>query len=296
MNNTETAQNNTTVNLSIRNDVIFKKVFSQKKIIQPFLEGVTKQKLDGIQIVDAEKTVYPSAMARSNRFDVCLLNSGNVYDTEMQTGKFEDLLERAMHHASVLEVENTPKGLLDMRDIEDVWVIFICTKDFFHIGERKYELVVQVKDHPELKVPQYRHIIILNAKGRKGDAGGEGVNGFLDYLDTLKNPGNNEFVNNVDSEVEEAKKDPSTREAAMTLEQMMYGKQQEGLKQGREEGREEGRKEGRKEGLEEGALAKEAEMICRLHSKGKSDEEIAELLDLDLARVQTCITQGGEKQ
>ena len=66
----------------------------------------------------------------------------------------------------------------------------------------------------------------------------------------------------------------------MTLEQMMYGKQQEGLKQGREEG----------------ALAKEAEMICRLHSKGKSDEEIAELLDLDLVRVQTCITQGGEKQ
>ena len=34
-----------------------------------------------------------------------------------------------------------------------------------------------------------------------------------------------------------AKLDPSTREAAMTLEQLMYGKRQEGLKQGREEGK-----------------------------------------------------------
>ncbi|MEE3488113.1 MAG: hypothetical protein VZT48_08440 [Bulleidia sp.] len=77
MNNTDTALNSTTVTLSIRNDVIFKKVFSKKKIIQPFLEDVTKQKLDDIEIVDAEKTVYPSARARYNRFDVCLLNSGD---------------------------------------------------------------------------------------------------------------------------------------------------------------------------------------------------------------------------
>ena len=287
MNNTDTAQSSTTVTLSIRNDVIFKKVFSQKKIIQPFLEDVTKQKLDDIRIVNAEKTVYPSARARYNRFDVCLLNSGDVYDTEMQTGKFEDIIERAMHHASVLEVENTPKGLLDMRDIEDVWVIFICTDDALKTGERKYELEVQVKDHPEIEVPQYRHIIILNAKGKKGDAGGERVNGFLDYLDTLKNPGNNEFVNDVDSEVEEAKKDPSTREAAMTLEQMMYGKQQEGLKQGREEGRKEGRKEGREAGI--------AEIIYRLSKKGRTAEEIAELLDMDEAKVLAYIQQGSGK-
>ncbi len=279
MNNTDTALNSSTVTLSIRNDVIFKKVFSQKKIIQPFLEDVTKQKLDDIRIVNAEKTVYPSARARYNRFDVCLLNSGDVYDTEMQTGKFEDIIERAMHHASVLEVENTPKGLLDMRDIEDVWVIFICTDDALKTGERKYELEVQVKDHPEIEVPQYRHIIILNAKGKKGDAGGERVNGFLDYLDTLKNPGNNEFVNDVDSEVEEAKKDPSTREAAMTLEQMMYGKQQEGLKQGREEGREEGK----------------ASTICTLHASGMSVKEIADRLHLEEAKVIDYIQQGGGK-
>ena len=272
MNNTDTALNSSTVTLSIRNDVIFKKVFSQKKIIQPFLEDVTKQKLDDIRIVNAEKTVYPSARARYNRFDVCLLNSGDVYDTEMQTGKFEDIIERAMHHASVLEVENTPKGLLDMRDIEDVWVIFICTDDALKAGERKYELEVQVKDHPEIEVPQYRHIIILNAKSRKGDAGGERVNGFLDYLDTLKNPGNNEFVNDVDSEVEEAKKDPSTREAAMTLEQMMYGKQQEGLKQGREEGK--------------------ASTICTLHASGMSVKEIADRLHLEEAKVLAYIQQG----
>ena len=66
----------------------------------------------------------------------------------------------------------------------------------------------------------------------------------------------------------------------MTLEQMMYWKQQEGLKQGREEGR------------EEGALAKEAEMVCRLHSKGKTVQDIAELLDIDETKVLAYIKAG----
>ena len=66
----------------------------------------------------------------------------------------------------------------------------------------------------------------------------------------------------------------------MTLEQMMYGKQQEGLKQGREEGRKEGREEGK------------ASTICTLHASGMSVKEIADRLHLEEAKVLAYIEAG----
>ncbi|MBO7626508.1 MAG: hypothetical protein J6S93_03010 [Paludibacteraceae bacterium] len=51
------------------------------------------------------------------------------------------------------------------------------------------------------------------------------------------------------------------------------------------EGRAEGREEGRAEGREEGKTEERAKTICTLRRKGKSDEEIASLLDLDIEDV-----------
>lgn len=51
------------------------------------------------------------------------------------------------------------------------------------------------------------------------------------------------------------------------------------------EGRAEGRAEGREEGKAEGKTEERAKTICTLRRKGKSDEEIASLLDLDIEDV-----------
>ena len=53
------------------------------------------------------------------------------------------------------------------------------------------------------------------------------------------------------------------------------------------EGREEGRAEGREEGREEGKTEERAKTICTLRRKGKSDEEIASLLDLNIEDVKS---------
>ena len=53
------------------------------------------------------------------------------------------------------------------------------------------------------------------------------------------------------------------------------------------EGRAEGREEGRAEGREEGKTEERAKTICTLRRKGKSDEEIASLLDLDIEDVKS---------
>jgi predicted transposase/invertase (TIGR01784 family) len=59
----------------------------------------------------------------------------------------------------------------------------------------------------------------------------------------------------------------------------------------KEEGRAEGRAEGRVEGKAEGKGEKEAETVIKLHLKGKSDEEIADLLDVPVERVKEIVKQ-----
>ena len=51
------------------------------------------------------------------------------------------------------------------------------------------------------------------------------------------------------------------------------------------------KEEGREEGREEGKAKKEAETVIKLHLKGKSNEEIADLLDIPVERVQNITKQ-----
>ena len=66
---------------------------------------------------------------------------------------------------------------------------------------------------------------------------------------------------------------------------------QRGRKEGRVEGREEGRIEGRQEGREEGFIEGKLDAIPNLLSLNLTAERIAEILQLDLARVQNEIAK-----
>ena len=59
----------------------------------------------------------------------------------------------------------------------------------------------------------------------------------------------------------------------------------------RKEGKEEGRAEGLFEGLQKGRQEREIELIQSLSKKGKSPEEIAELLDLGLEHVMKTLNE-----
>jgi len=61
------------------------------------------------------------------------------------------------------------------------------------------------------------------------------------------------------------------------------------MERAKEEGIKEGKKEGIKEGKSEGKEEKEAETVIKLHKKGKTDLEIADLLDIPLEKVQEII-------
>ena len=65
----------------------------------------------------------------------------------------------------------------------------------------------------------------------------------------------------------------------------MYGAREEG----REEGIKQGLERGLERGLEQGREKKQREMIATMHSKGMSGEQIASILDLELAEIEQIL-------
>lgn len=83
----------------------------------------------------------------------------------------------------------------------------------------------------------------------------------------------NDILNSIAEQLEDARKEAARIGAA----------------EGREEGLRKGMAEGRAEGIAEGKNKGRAEVIRQFHSKGMSAEQIADLLDADVADIEKIL-------
>ena len=107
----------------------------------------------------------------------------------------------------------------------------------------------------------------------------------------------NDILNSIAEQLEDAKKEAARVGAAEGREEGRRKGMAEGLAKGRAqgletglaEGRAEGRAEGIAEGIAEGKNKGRAEVIRQFHSKGMSAEQIADLLDADVADIEKIL-------
>ena len=263
--------------LPITHDFMFKAVFSQPDIARPLIEAVTHDKVGDLQNIVPEKTMNPSFTSASGRFDIWMANAKNIYDLEMQTGHFKDLVPRSEYYVGLSTTEAN-KDTKDFTKSKHHWQIFICTEDIFGYDERIYFLPRVLEGHPEKEIDSHSHIVFINIKGTKISLGKD-IDGLLRYMDKKENPTQNEYVETVDTALALAKQNPLVRRSYMEYRQMIEDE--------REEAKQEGINLGRKEGIEMG----EARLICQL-ANSMSTEEIAEKLSMDIQDVQSAIAYG----
>lgn len=103
----------------------------------------------------------------------------------------------------------------------------------------------------------------------------------------------NDILNSIAEQLEDAKKEAARVGAAEGREEGRRKGMAEGLAKGRAQGLEtglaEGRAEGIAEGIAEGKNKGRAEVIRQFHSKGMSAEQIADLLDADVADIEKIL-------
>ena len=99
---------------------------------------------------------------------LCFDSCGNMYDVEVQKGRFDDLPRRAAYYEAMLTVHSLDAGSHGYTGMPHRYVIFICNGDVFGKGRSVYDYRWRLDDGEELG--DGGCIVFVNGEYRNDDA------------------------------------------------------------------------------------------------------------------------------
>ena len=222
--------------LTFTDDFIFAKVMQDRNACTRLIETLLGIRVGHIEYIEEQKVFRPDSSAKSIRLDVYVVDSGRIFDIEIQTSVYPDLPERARYYQGLMDIGTLKPGQR-YRMLKDSYVMFICTEDPFGSGRAVYTFENRCEEEPGLRLGDRSRKVFYNAEGYAG-ADREGVKEFLRYVKDGR-PGDG-FTQELDALVERAKHDQQWRMEYMTFEMKMQEERNAAYDAGREEGRCEG--------------------------------------------------------
>ena len=228
--------------LDFTDDFLFCKImYENPEVCRELVSLILGKKVSTVHYPEKQKVIELTADGKGVRLDVYLEDDeSTVYDIEMQTTVNGSLPKRTRYYQGMLDLNLISRGA-DYEELKSNYVIFICTRDPFHLGKCKYTFTNRCEEYPELELKDGSIKVFLNASG---DFHGlsEELKNLMSYIS--KGDIRGEFVKRLDSEVRKAKTHEEWRTEYMTLLMRDKQKYNEGLSEGISIGREEGINEG----------------------------------------------------
>ena len=229
--------------LTICDNFMFVKVFSDAEIAKPFLKALLKVDIESVTVIgESHQQADPSK--KFVRFDVVVKENvsgknsaegvGRIFDLELQMVDTKELPLRARYYQGICDTETLGTSHR-YGELKEQYVIFICPGDIFNRGRPIYEFENREKEDHSLTLGDRTYKIFLNFS-RYDAVTDESVRSYLRYFAT--NEAATVATRAIQNKVDFYHKDPKTRSDYMTFKDML------------EDERDEGRKEGRKEGAE----------------------------------------------
>ena len=156
-------------------------------------------------------------------------NQNIVYNIEMRVLNTGNLPRRLRYYQSMIDLQLIDKGQPYSKPNQS-YIIFICPFDLFEKGRHKYTFKPICEEDTSIYLDDGTAKIFLNALGEMDDVSSD-LKAFLDYVSGKKT--DNDFVEQLDKEVKEARRNREWRHEYMTL----LMRDQENLEKGRAEGR-----------------------------------------------------------
>ena len=132
---------NQTTYYPISNDRMFAAVLAgNPDLAQKMIETILGIQVDHVVCVNAQQILNFNVDTKSVRFDVYIKDQvGVVYDVEMQASPNDRkwLPKRSRYYGSVIDTENVKEGT-PYKEIQNSYIIFICTYDPFNAGLARY--------------------------------------------------------------------------------------------------------------------------------------------------------------
>lgn len=222
--------------LSFQDDYMFKRVMSHKRFCKRLLEKILRIEIRDIRYLEEEKTVKTAYESKGIRLDVYVEDDRNtVYNVELQVRKPEKdgLYKRTRYYQSMIDGDLLMAGAR-YDTLKDTIIIFICPFEVLDGNRHMYTFRNICVEDRETVMPDGVTKILLSTKGTLDDVTPD-MKAFLEYVDGRTV--NDDFVQEIDREIEELKKQESERVAYMTYAMKIQEERDEARAEGKAEGR-----------------------------------------------------------
>lgn len=215
--------------LGFVNDFMFAKVMRNGKLCKQLLEVILGVTIERIDYLEEQKTIDHSMDARGVRLDVYVKDDKHtVYNVEMQTTNPKNLPKRSRYYQGMIDLNLLKKGD-DYNKLNKSYVIFICTEDIFGKGRHVYTFENLCIQDPSIHLNDESTKVFLNPISDMDDVD-EDLKNFLLYVANGKPV--DDFTQELEREVEAARKNKGWEEEYMTLRMIERERYNEGVTDG----------------------------------------------------------------
>ena len=254
--------------LTFTDNFIFCKVMQNEKLCKKMIEVLLDIQIEKIEYLATEKEITTHYDTQSIRLDVYVKDSDRVFDIEMQTGNYSDLLLRARYYQGASDVALV-KHRTKYKDLKETFILFICKDDPFNCGLPVYTQKSVFKEAKNYSYNDKSHKVFYNASAWNKIEDGE-LRNVLRFI--YESTPTSHFTEDLKCSAEDAKSRPEWEVNYMYLSDVI----EEEKEIAREEGLAEGREDGRKLGIQQ-ATRNAAQALLK---NGVSPDIIAKSLAL----------------
>lgn len=227
--------------LELKDDFIFGKVMSNPEICKRTLEVLLDKKIEKITYPERQKSIDVTIEGKSIRLDVYVQDeTATVYNAEMQQSDGskikKELPKRSRYYQGMIDLNLLEKGE-DYKELQESYIIFICTFDPFGHNKSKYVFQTICCDNPKLVLPDMTTKVFLNTKGDRRELSAE-LKQLLDYIETKQT--GDAFTKQLHREVESVKRNEEWRREYMKEFLIRNEIREEGYAEGKADGKAEG--------------------------------------------------------
>ena len=264
--------------LTIADNFIFCKVMQNERLCRGVLETLLGIKVSRIDYLQTENPIENFYDSRGIRLDVYVKDSGRIFNIEIQTGNYDDLILRARYYLSSSDVATT-KRRTKFKDIRETYILFICKDDPFGEGIPRYTKLTKFLETDGITYDDKSHNVFYNCSAWEKEKDPE-VREVLKFIYGLKPDSG--IALEMDEAASLAKQKSDLEDEYMYFSDILEDEKEEA----RAEGHALGHSEGHAEGLEAGRRQQKIESAKNLlRSNMMKPDQIAQILDMSLEEV-----------
>lgn len=283
--------------LTIADNFIFCKVMENERICMGVLETLLGISVGHIEYLKTENSLENFYDSRGIRLDVYVKDADRIFNIEMQTGNYDDMLLRARYYLSSSDVATT-KRRTKFKDIRETYILFICKDDPFGEGIPRYTKISKFLETDRISYDDKSRNVFYNCSAWEKEGNPE-VRGVLKFIYGLKP--DSSLALEMDEAASLAKQKSELEDEYMYFSDILEDEKEEareiglaegrakGLKEGLAEGRMEGHAEGHAEGLETGRHQQKIESAKTAISLGLSEQQVVAISGLSPEEIRKLI-------